>query len=238
MLLVMVLLVWLEIFLKVVFFERGEDNWDRINAILISSTKSKKDFLSPVDGTILYINDVTDGRVVTQKNGINVREDWVGKHNGVLIGIYMSIFDRHFVINPIDDLFEVAEWKKVKNGGLPMMDVLEYIHFYYFGKMVSWFESKAFTYKQANEHVILKSNSGVRLMLIGDKFVNKITVNDTNPSDKKITDGLRAMKIASIRRGSQVDVFIPDYLFKEMSKEVGQKVKVGETLCQMNVSEY
>lgn len=189
-------------------------------------------FLVPVDGTIVYIKDVHEGKLTTEKKGTMIAEDWVEGQSGILVGIYMGIYDRHFIVNPLGDFLSVRHEKTT--GNIPMMDVWEYINFYYFGRLVDWFEEKAFGYKLQNEKVIYDYACGVKLMGIADKFVNKIEI------PQELHDGHvyqpRGQKIGYIKRGSQVDVFIPTHLFDQLTHiKVGTTVKAGNALCRMNL---
>lgn len=184
--------------------------------------------MCPVDGRVVYIKKVTDGLVRTTKKGTYIAENWVGKQDGYLVGIYMCIYDRHFIANPVESAITVRHIPTTAN--IPMMDLWEYVNFYFIGRFVDWFEEKAFSYKLQNEKVIYDYANGVKLMGIADKFVNKIEIPKGVETGEPVRQG---EKIGHIRRGSQVDVFIPEELFNQWFVAVNEKVKVGEPLCQL-----
>lgn len=195
----------------------------------IISKHSYGEFAAPVDSTVVYIKEVKDGKVTTEKKGRVIDEDWVGEQDGVLIGLYMCIYDRHFIINPLTDTINVRHVKTDAN--IPMMDLWEYINFYVIGRFVDWFEEKAFDYKLQNEKVIYDYGSGVKLMGIADKFVNKIIIPKELLESQELIG--RGIKIGHIKRGSQVDVFIPKRMFNHTDFKVGDKVKAGDILCTL-----
>lgn len=178
--------------------------------------------MCPVDGTVVYVKEVTDGLVRTEKKGTYIAENWVGKQDGVLIGIYMCIYDRHFIASPVAGT--VSARHEPTTANIPMMDLWEYVHFYFVGKFVDWFEEKAFRYKLQNEKVIYDYTNGMKLMAIADKFVNKIEIPE-------LGDVQQGQKIGHIRRGSQVDIFIPAELLQRLHVAPHHKMKVGELLC-------
>jgi phosphatidylserine decarboxylase len=186
---------------------------------------------SPVDGTVVYVKNVYKGKVMTTKKGRVIEEDWVDGQDGVLVGIYMCVYDRHFIASPITDFLDDIEHRPT-TANIPMMDLWEYINFYFVGRFVDWFEEKAFDYKLKNEKVIYKYFSGVRMMGIADKFVNKIEIPNSVSIKSFLTT--RFEKIGHIRRGSQVDLFIPMHLIEKSDLAVlvkpNQKVKAGQVI--------
>jgi len=187
--------------------------------------------MTPVDGTIVYVKEVKDGKVTTEKKGRVIAEDWVDGESGYLIGIYMCVYDRHFVVSPVSDFVRYRHVPTTAN--IPMMDLWEYINFYYVGRFVDWFEEKAFSYKLHNEKIIYEFDCGIKMMGIADKFVNKIEVPEKLKHHPLVMKG---EKIGHIRRGSQVDVFIPEYLFAETHLNPGDRVEVGSVLCQIKTN--
>jgi len=225
--------------LRVIFFGRGEWSWDRKKQPWENARHHEDIVISPVDGTVVYVKDTAVERYVSRKLGTPVGIDWTEGNDGIIIGVYMSIFDRHFVISPIEDFISIQSHNPVKETSIPMMDLLEYFHFYYLGRFAKRFAEKADKYARLNETMVWKYNCGMRLLLIGDKYVNKI-----EPDEGKVTwfgstmPVLRAEKLGAIRRGSQVDIFIPKHLCHSVMVRVGQKLQLGDELCRLNFPEY
>ena len=180
----------------------------------------KNIIISPADGRVMYIYKVKEGKVISNKKGedINIKEitkSDVGNKAGWLIGIYMSPFDVHYNYAPISGNVEFMYHHQTAIN-LPMVDLWEYINFTLLRKAVNLFTRK---FHFENERMTIKfSNSQIKcyVILIADKFVNKITPYF------KLNDKLEiGNKISFIERGSQADIFI-------LSEDIKCKVIVGQ----------
>jgi len=183
---------------------------------------------SPVDGVIVYKKRVDDGQAFSIKLNKQIGEPWTGGQSGWLIGIYMSVFDRHFVIAPASGTNTSLYFKTDKN--LPMMDLFEYVRFYALSITSKRMAENAEEYVDNNERLKLDWSSGIKMLVIGDANVNKI---DQEPG---LGDGesiwARGDKLLFIRRGSQCDIFIPDSVGSPIeSIAVGRKVKAGTPIA-------
>ena len=179
---------------------------------------------SPVDGVVVYKKKVDSGQAFSVKLNKQVGEPWTGGKSGWLIGIYMSVFDRHFVIAPVSGTNTSLYFKTDKN--LPMMDLLEYVRFYALSMTSKRMAANAEEYVDNNERLKLEWNSGVKMLVIGDANVNKIDT-EVGLGDGK-TVWVRGDKLLFIRRGSQCDIFIPDSAGSPVdSIVVGKKVRAG-----------
>ena len=89
----------------------------------IGTVEAKGGLSSPVDGTLVYVRHGEPGPVYSSKleddiYAMDMNEPFVH------IGIYMSIFDRHYVCAPCDCRIESVEhWGTGLN--LPMLDLIE-----------------------------------------------------------------------------------------------------------------
>jgi phosphatidylserine decarboxylase len=183
---------------------------------------------SPVDGVVVYKKRVDKGQAFSVKLNKQVGEAWTGGKSGWLIGIYMSIFDRHFVIAPVSGSNTSLYFKTDKN--LPMMDLLEYIKFYGMSMTSRRMAEHAEEYVDSNERLKLDWDSGVKMLVIGDANVNKII------PEPGLGDGdtlwTRGDKLLFIRRGSQCDIFIPDDFGSPLiSVIVGKKLSAGSPIA-------
>lgn len=222
--LILVLLTW---FFRHPFFERK---------VLLSETVSEVDFLWPSDGIIIYsrysMENSNTISIHIEKNEdvhtLNVEGDYFH------VGVYMSPFDRHFVIAPCDCIVEkITHFKTDVN--YPMLDYLEYIKMTLFrripkiNRIYLWLDKKH-KYLQRNEKVIfqLRRDTFVfYVILIGDKFVNKIDLFVSEGQRLEVGDCL-----GFIGRGSQVDVAWPFGVLSVNPRAIceGQTVRAARVL--------
>lgn len=163
---------------------------------------------SPVYGIIAYVRRVEDGVVTAEKKGEEIPLPELTKEQGAktgwLIGIAMTALDVHFQYAPIPAVVESIYHHRTGRN-LPMFDLWEYVRITWFRRWVSlWakrylLENERMTFRLRGERLTLS------LVLIADKFVDKIT-----PFVKAGDAVAAGGKLSFIGRGSQVDVFIPE----------------------------
>ncbi len=184
--------------------------------------------LSPADGQIMYLYPVRAGEVESNKLGQRIRVSELAKtefaeSEGWLMGIYMSPFDVHFIRAPVAGAIQVLHHHQT-GLNLPMVDLWEYIRFAFLHKAVNLFARR---YHLENERLTMRiqgKGPPVFLVLIADKFVNKIT--------RFFAEGgavERGGKLAFIERGSQTDVFIPTPSM-DFRVKPGDQVYAGKTV--------
>lgn len=189
---------------------------------------AKGAIISPCDGRVLYIRRVEAGKVVSSKLGENIPIQEITRKNtgvneGWLIGIYMSPLDVHFNYAPVNGIVEEIYYSPAKMN-LPMVDLWEYIRLVWVGKAVNLFTKKFHFENERNTIIINDGKRKIVLVEIADKFVNKIDCF------LKVGDGVAiGQKIAFIRRGSQVDMFIGDARAQPAVEE-GEHVLGGQTV--------
>ncbi len=184
--------------------------------------------LSPADGRVMYVYPVTAGEVESDKKGERIRIAELAKADirdarGWLVGIYMTPFDVHFNRAPVDGPITTMHYHRT-GANLPMVDLWEYVRFTLLRKAVDLFTAR---FHLENERMTMRiDNERVTcvLILIADKFVNKIT--------RFFTEGQfigRGQKVAFIERGSQTDLFIAR---ENISLRVrpGDQVYAGKTI--------
>lgn len=188
--------------------------------------------VSPADGRIMYIYEVNNSEIICKKNDQNININEISKiqntsGNGWLIGIYMTPFDVHYNYAPISGKVNSLYHFKAKIN-LPMVDLWEYINFTLLKRAVNLFSAK-FHFENERMTFLIENNIiSCVVILIADKFVNKITKYFNLNDSLKI-----GQKISFIERGSQVDLFIP---YKNLTFKVktGQQVYGKKTL----IAEY
>jgi phosphatidylserine decarboxylase len=176
--------------------------------------------LAPADGRVMYLYPVQAGEVVCNKRGTKLRVSELAKteikdKRGWLMGIYMTPFDVHYNRAPIDGEITTLHYHRT-GMNLPMVDLWEYISFALLRKAVDMF---AAPFHLENERLIMQiQNRKVAcfLILIADRFVNKISTFFGEAQHIKKGD-----KISFIQRGSQTDLFISD-------ENVSFRVRPGE----------
>ncbi len=188
--------------------------------------------VSPADGRVMYIYKVENGKVISNKNGeeifiSEIAKSEVENKKGWLIGAYMSPFDVHYNYAPISGKVDFI-YHHQTGLNLPMVDLWEYINFTLLRRSINLFARK---FHLENERMTIKftnSSLSCHLILIADKFVNKIT-----PYFKLNDEIEMGKKISFIERGSQADLFI-------QCENVEFKVKVGQQIygCKTIIAEY
>ena len=167
--------------------------------------------LSPVYGIVAYVKRVENGIVVSEKKGdvIHIEEitkvDWpdeVEAGTGWLIGIAMTTLDVHFQYSPLP--CNVQSFEHYQTGkNLPMFDLWEYIQITWFRRFVQLW-CKAYLLENERQTFWLNGKRvKVALILIADKFVDKITTFVGFGDSVSAGD-----KLSFISRGSQVDLLV------------------------------
>ena len=184
--------------------------------------------VSPADGRIMYLYPVKAGEVVSEKKErkftiSELAKTNVGNAQGWLLGIYMTPFDVHFNRAPISGEIRTLRYHRT-GANLPMVDLWEYVNFTLFHKAVNMF---AAPFHLENERMTMQIQNGKTvcfLILIADRFVNKITRFFQECQQVRKGD-----KISFIERGSQTDLFIPE---TSVSFKVrpGDQVYAGKTI--------
>ncbi len=164
--------------------------------------------LSPVYGVVSYVKRICDGVVISEKGGERIvleeltREE-VPFRSGWLIGIAMTALDVHYQYAPISgDVVRICH--KPARVNYPMFDWWEYIRITWLRKNVDLFARKHALENERQTFFLESPFTKLVLILIADKFVNKIRTF--------VKEGDRVLagsKLSFIARGSQVDVFIP-----------------------------
>jgi phosphatidylserine decarboxylase len=184
--------------------------------------------LSPADGRVMYISRVKTGEVVSDKQGRKIPVNEIAKteirsDSGWLVGIYMTPFDVHFNRAPIEGEIQTLHYHRT-GANLPMVDLWEYINFTLLRRAVDLFAAPFHLENERMTMQIKNDRLECFLILIADRFVNKITRFFNEQQRVRQGD-----KISFIERGSQTDVFIPCERLT-MRVQPGDHVRAGETI--------
>lgn len=182
--------------------------------------------ISPADGQVIYIKEVKDQKIISNKLGQNIAVEEISKSenkigDGYLIGIYMSPLDVHYNYAPISGAVDSVIHTQSKVN-LPMVDLWEYIRLTWLRRSVNLFGNKYHFINERNT-MFIKGDINIAMVEIADKFVNKIKC--FVKQDQQVQIG---QKLAFIERGSQVDLFIPKD--SEVAIKLGQQVYGGQTI--------
>ena len=176
--------------------------------------------VAPADGRVMYVKEVTNDKIISNKKGEEIKIDEISHdrkmsiRGGWIIGIYMTPFDVHYNYCPLEGIVEEINYIPAR-ANLPMVDLWEYINFSVLRRGIDLFNRK-FHFVNERMTITIKGNKlSVYVVLIADKFVNKITRYVEKGTQVSISQ-----KIAFISRGSQVDLIIP-------TKEVGIETEIG-----------
>jgi phosphatidylserine decarboxylase len=165
--------------------------------------------------------------VVSEKLGepIPVKEitktDWPAdapSGDAWLIGIAMTAVDVHFQYSPLPG--EMGEIRHFQTGmNLPMFDFWEYVKITYFRKGIQLFARRYTLENERQTMWIAGRLAKVGLVLIADKFIDKITTF-TKPGATVPSGG----KLSFIGRGSQVDLVVCGHPDLQVLVQEGQAV--------------
>lgn len=185
---------------------------------------------SPVYGIVSYIKKIQNAEVVCEKQGEKIRiqeitkDDWeCPGRDGWLIGIAMTALDVHYQYSPIPATVGKFFHKKTDKN-LPMFDLWEYVKITWFRKGVQLFARKYVLENERQTMWLQGERVKLALVLIADKFVNKITTF-VDEGDRVPAAG----KLSFIGRGSQVDVVICGQPDLQIAVREGQAVKGPNT---------
>lgn len=184
--------------------------------------------VAPADGRVMYLYPVKGGEITSDKQGTRIRIDELAKtpiadSQGWLLGMYLSPFDVHYNRAPIQGEIRTIHYHQT-GVNLPMVDLWEYVNFVLFRRAINLFSAPFHLENERMTMQIQNSRLTCVVILIADKFVNKIS--------RFFQDGQqveKGQKISFIERGSQTDLFIPDPDLVFLVKP-GEQVYAGETI--------
>jgi len=186
--------------------------------------------VSPADGRLIYIREVKDGRIVSEKLGSSIELTEVTKfpgsedlREGWLMGVYMSPADVHFNYSPMAGKVN-GVYRHHAKVNLPMVDMWEYVNFMFFRRAVDLFAKRFHFENERATLLIERPDLKTLVVLIADKFVNKVRLHVEEGQELAKTE-----KLGFIDRGSQADLFIARRDI-EIIARVGQKVYGGKTV--------
>lgn len=183
--------------------------------------------VAPADGRIVYVEPVEVGTVpIAIKERQEIPLDEIVKGNdrpesGMLIGIFMSPFDVHYQRSPIAGTVTEVSYHPVElnhvMGSMFLRNLvgMEPLH------------AKS-PHIYANERNVIRIDGedlSAFVVQIADQQVNKIDCYVDVGDRVDIGD-----QVGMIRRGSQVDLFVPGLGPDDFVLEVGTKVLAGETV--------
>ena len=181
--------------------------------------------VSPADGRIVYVADVAEGTVpiaIKGKRAIPLDEIVKGKHRpsqGVLIGIFMSPFDVHYQRSPIAGIVEEVSYHPAQYNYVMGSMFLRNL----FRIQPMYARSPHIVANERNIIHIRGRDRDAYVVQIADQQVNKID-SYVRPGDQVIA----GQKIGMIRRGSQVDLFLPGLTPADLPDvAVGHKLQAG-----------
>jgi phosphatidylserine decarboxylase len=183
--------------------------------------------VAPADGRVVYVAAVEEGTVpisVKARTQIPLRDIVKGADRppaGVLIGIFMSPFDVHYQRSPISGLV-----KEVSYHPAPFNHVMGSMFLRDLFRIQPMHTRSPHIFENERNIIHITGNDQEAYVVqIADQQVNKIDcyvqVGD------EVTIG---QKLGMIRRGSQVDLFLPDLAPEDLPDvAVGRKLRAGES---------
>ena len=182
-------------------------------------------FFAPVEGRIVYVNYliVDDGQnVIINKQNRVLEGPVLENGNYVQIGIFMTPYNNHHLVKPIKNaLVSISDMYTDLNS---MMNTSDFIQ--PFGWWRNWINKKYNEYLKTNRRTIFTFNNDVQLVLIYDKYVDKLTLIDEGDSSYNEVLGF-------VHRGSQVDIIIPRRMVDHLFVSEGDKVKFDTLVMKL-----
>lgn len=183
--------------------------------------------VAPADGRVVYVASVDAGVVpisIKKRREIPLHDIVKGRdrpRQGVLIGIFMSPFDVHYQRSPISGIVREVSYHPAPYNHVMGSMFLRNL----FRIQPMHTQSPHITENERNIIHIVGEDDEAYVVQIADQQVNKIDCY-VAPGDE-VTIG---QKIGMIRRGSQVDFFIPGREPSDFpSVEVGRVVHAGRS---------
>lgn len=181
--------------------------------------------VAPADGRIVYVAQVEEGRVpiaIKQRSEIPLDDIVKGTRRpetGVLIGIFMSPFDVHYQRSPISGIVQETSYHPAAYNHVMGSMFLRNL----FRIQPMYARSPHIVANERNIVHIEGRNQDAYIVQIADQQVNRIDCY-VRPGDRVVA----GQKIGMIRRGSQVDLFLPGVVPSDLAGvAVGQKVRAG-----------
>lgn len=197
----------------------------------------ENDLRSPADGTVVYVNlnTTVDDLIISKRENSDrrflVKDLLMPSMMYNHIGIFMSQYDNHHVLNPLRAELLTAQMRGEENPAemLPFIDnLLNTVGI----KYTNWSE-KAESFITRNQQFVMEFDNGVVIVITMDKFVNKLTMYSSKVDFNLMSvRGLRKV-LGFIHRGSQTDIFIPTDLTNEILVSPGQKVDYSTNLVRL-----
>lgn len=225
-----VIMISYQYWLRKIYFARYPD----VNRLAILG---ESDLRSPADGTVVYVNTNTsvDDLLISKREGADrrflVKDLLMPNVMYNHIGIFMSQYDNHHVLNPMRSELLTAQMHGEENPAemLPFIDnLLNTVGI----KYTNWTQ-KAESFITRNQQFVMEFDNGVVIVITMDKFVNKMTMYSSRVDFNLMSvRGLRKV-LGFIHRGSQTDIFVPANLTKEILVSPGQKVDYSTNLVRL-----
>lgn len=183
--------------------------------------------VAPADGRLVYVARVRDGSVPLAIKGRTaiplpeIVEGPSGSASGVLLGIFMSPFDVHYQRSPIPGrVAEITYHPSAQNHLMGSMFVRSLL-----GIRPAYTRSLHIVENERNVVHIVNDQRHAYVVQIADRQVNRIDCY-VRPGDRVHM----GEKIGMIRRGSQVDLFLPGLDPADLHDlAVGDRLRAGET---------
>ena len=189
---------------------------------------------SPAQGSVVYIKKRQTKKDICicksdQFNGKRLFkiEEYLKDYKYSQIGIFMTQYDTHYVINQINDQIKQIVCLGDNNQSV-MLSCIDNILSVFGIRFLNWIQ-KSQKYIHYNQQYLIEYNNGIMLVLTMDKYVNKFDYQV-----KKVYD---PYVLGFVHRGSQTDVFIPQYLVEDIFVEQGMKISYKDKIAELKDEE-
>lgn len=182
--------------------------------------------MSPVEGRVMYIRPATHNSLKSNKQGRKLAFTDLDLDPGtyIHIGIFMSPLDNHHMVTPLPLVYTGAVSARDTIGEENSM--LDSSDLWNIRWWKNWWDKKASKFITVNRATIFSFRNGIRLVMIYDKYVNKLTRINKNLESGRTVLGL-------VHRGSQCEVIVPSSMFNSTLVRVGQRVSFNDALLEL-----
>jgi hypothetical protein len=169
---------------------------------------------SPAEGTIVYhqVGVLPNLPVIKENRNLSVEFSSEGYWHQV--GIFMSQYDVHYVVNQIDSEI-VSTYKVSRDEESEMLTYLDMFLSLFGVKFFQW-SKRCLSFLSYNSQWFIRYKNGIVMIITMDKYVNIFDLYPTVTHEPSF--------LGFIRRGSQTDIFIPSELRPSLLAPVHSRV--------------
>lgn len=139
------------------------------------------------------------------------------------IGIFMTQYDTHYVINQVDSSIKAIKCYG-NNNQSGMLNFIDFCLSLFGIRFLNWISSSQ-RYIHYNQQWMIQYENGILVVITMDKYVNKF--------DYQIKTCKTPYILGFVHRGSQADIFVPNDMFDSFLVDINDKVSYDTKIVQV-----